>query len=77
MIQINPSTLQCSLLAIPSSHNEINDTTKTFTFDGVYDQNSTTEQIYTDFGYPLVEVRMDLIRKRILNKFLNEFAFDD
>ena len=30
--------------------------TKTFTFDGVYDQASTTEQIYTDFGYPLVEV---------------------
>ncbi|EFX81471.1 hypothetical protein DAPPUDRAFT_211352, partial [Daphnia pulex] len=55
VVQINASTLQCSLLAIPSSHNEINDTTKTFTFDGVYDQSSTTEQIYTDFGYSLVE----------------------
>ena len=29
---------------------------KTFTFDGAYDQNSTTEQIYADIGYPLVEV---------------------
>ncbi|XP_059351107.1 osmotic avoidance abnormal protein 3-like isoform X1 [Daphnia carinata] len=55
VVQINPSALQCSLLAVPSSHNEINDTTKTFTFDGVYDQTSTTEQLYTDFGYPLVE----------------------
>lgn len=55
VVQINPSALQCSLLAVPSSHNENNDTTKTFTFDGVYDQTSTTEQIYTDFGYPLVE----------------------
>lgn len=57
VVQINPSALQCSLLAVPSSHNDNNDTTKTFTFDGVYDQTSTTEQIYTDFGYPLVEVR--------------------
>ncbi|XP_046439186.1 osmotic avoidance abnormal protein 3-like isoform X2 [Daphnia pulex] len=59
VVQINASTLQCSLLAIPSSHNEINDTTKTFTFDGVYDQSSTTEQIYTDFGYSLVEGVME------------------
>ena len=29
---------------------------KTFTFDGAYDKNSTTEQIYADIGYPLVEV---------------------
>lgn len=29
---------------------------KTFTFDGAYDMNSFTEQIYADIGYPLVEV---------------------
>jgi kinesin family protein 3/17 len=28
---------------------------KTFTFDGAYDTNSTTEQIYADIGFPLVE----------------------
>ncbi|GLH07963.1 Kinesin-like protein costa [Gryllus bimaculatus] len=28
---------------------------KTFTFDGVYDTDSTTEQIYNDISYPLVE----------------------
>ena len=31
---------------------------KTFTFDGVYDQLSTTEQIYMDTVYPLVEVHI-------------------
>ena len=29
---------------------------KTFTFDGAYFVESTTEQIYADIGYPLVEV---------------------
>ena len=29
---------------------------KSFTFDGAYDTNSTTEQIYADIGFPLVEV---------------------
>ena len=29
---------------------------KSFTFDGVYFVDSTTEQIYADIGYPLVEV---------------------
>lgn len=29
---------------------------KTFTFDGVYHINSTTEQIYNEIAYPLVEV---------------------
>ena len=48
VVEINPSTLQCSLVSSEGP--------KSFTFDGVYDQNSTTEQIYTDFGYPLVEV---------------------
>jgi len=29
---------------------------KTFTFDGAYDTASSTEQIYADIGFPLVEV---------------------
>ncbi len=29
---------------------------KQFTFDGAYYMNSTTEQIYNDIAYPLVEV---------------------
>jgi len=29
---------------------------KTFTFDGTYDTASSTEQIYADIGFPLVEV---------------------
>jgi len=29
---------------------------KPFTFDGAYDVNSTTDQIYADIGFPLVEV---------------------
>ena len=35
---------------------------KTFTFDGVYDQQSTTEQIYMDTVYPLVEVFIASLR---------------
>ena len=49
-VEISPSTLQCTLLS------PVDSTTKPFTFDGVYDQDSTTEQIYTDFGFSLVEV---------------------
>ena len=29
---------------------------KSFTFDGVYHTDSTTEQIYNEIAYPLVEV---------------------
>lgn len=53
IVEINPVCLQCSLISASSGE----PTAKTFTFDGVYDQTSTTEQIYNDFGYPLVEVR--------------------
>lgn len=35
---------------------------KTFTFDGAYGCDSTTEQIYADIGYPLVEVRILRLR---------------
>ena len=30
---------------------------KTFTFDGTYYTDSTTEQIYNEIAYPLVEVK--------------------
>nr|CAD7395688.1 unnamed protein product [Timema cristinae] len=33
---------------------------KAFTFDGVYHVNSTTEQIYNEIAYPLVEIYVDL-----------------
>ena len=33
-----------------------NDPPKSFTFDGVYAEDSTTEQIYNDIGFALVEV---------------------
>lgn len=33
-------------------------TPKQFTFDGAYYMDSTTEQIYNDIAYPLVEVRV-------------------
>ena len=31
---------------------------KRFTFDGAYGTDSTTEQIYADIGFPLVEVKV-------------------
>ena len=34
-----------------------NDPPKSFTFDGVYGEDSTTEQIYNDIGFALVEVK--------------------
>ena len=49
-------SLQCALISASSGEPSV----KTFTFDGVYDQTSSTEQIYNDFGYPLVEVRYSL-----------------
>lgn len=42
------------------------DPPKAFTFDGAYFTDSTTEQIYNDIGYPLVDVsnfeRMFMVR---------------
>lgn len=35
------------------------DPPKSFTFDGAYFTDSTTEQIYNDIGYPLVDVSPD------------------
>jgi len=43
---------QCSI----SSPDEQSAPPKAFTFDGCYYTDSTTEQIYNDIAYPLVEV---------------------
>ena len=43
---------QCSLI----NPNDSKAPPKTFTFDGAYFVDSTTEQIYSEIAYPLVEV---------------------
>lgn len=43
--------LQCSIVNV----NDPSALPKTFTFDGVYYTDSTTEQIYNEIAYPLVE----------------------
>ena len=43
---------QCSMV-VPSDPNA---PPKNFTFDGAYGTNSTTEAIYNEIAYPLVEV---------------------
>ena len=47
---------QCSIMNVkdPSAM------PKSFTFDGTYYTDSTTEQIYNEIAYPLVEVRIYL-----------------
>lgn len=45
---------QCAI----SNPNEAMAAPKLFTFDGAYDENSVTEQMYAEIGYPLVEVRL-------------------
>ena len=49
---MDPEISKCSIV-------NVNDSTalpKSFTFDGVYYTDSTTEQIYNEIAYPLVEV---------------------
>jgi hypothetical protein len=50
---MDPATLSCCIL----NPSEPNLPPKTFTFDGVYGTDSTTEAIYNDNGFSLVEVR--------------------
>ncbi len=52
VIQIDTKIAQCSI----RSASDKKAPPKTFTFDGAYGTDSTTEQIYADIGYPLVEV---------------------
>ncbi|CAH8558044.1 unnamed protein product [Schistosoma intercalatum] len=51
ILEVFSDTGQCSLI----SPNDKKRPPKIFFFDGSYDQNSTTEQIYNDACYPLVE----------------------
>ncbi|EEC08746.1 hypothetical protein IscW_ISCW006769 [Ixodes scapularis] len=52
IVSIDGSAGQCSLLN-PADRGA---PPKCFTFDGAYDVDSTTEQIYFDIVYPIVEV---------------------
>ena len=45
----------CSLTS--PNPKDAGDPPKTFTFDGAYGIDSTTEAIYNDVGFPIVEVR--------------------
>ena len=49
---MDPKISQCSIVNV----NDSAALPKTFTFDGVYYTDSTTEQIYNEIAYPLVEV---------------------
>ena len=41
---------------------------KNFTFDGAYFTDSTTEAIYNEIAYPLVEVSSFIPKNKVLNK---------
>ena len=56
VVAIDSRTALCSI----TNPNDKKAPPKSFTFDGAYDTNSTTEQIYADIGFPLVEVRQPL-----------------
>lgn len=49
---MNSERCTCSLL----NPNDYSVPAKAFTFDGVYGENSTTEQLYNEIAYPLIEV---------------------
>ena len=53
---MDQTILSCSI----SNPNEPNGDPKSFTFDGVYGPDSTTEAIYNDNGFALVEVKYTL-----------------
>jgi len=52
IIFIDERLAQCSI----KNPNEGKVPPKAFTFDGAYGVNSTTQQIYAEIGFPLVEV---------------------
>lgn len=49
---MNPSLAQCSII----NPNDPEALPKPFTFDGAYFIDSTTEQIYNEIVFPIVEV---------------------
>lgn len=52
VVHMDSATLSCSI----TNPNEPNTPPKSFAFDGVYGPDSTTEAIYNDNGFALVEV---------------------
>lgn len=58
VVFMDPTVSQCSIVN-PSDSSA---PPKTFSFDGVYYMESTTDSIYNEISYPLVEVRkMELL----------------
>lgn len=55
VIQLSTEKCTCSLL----NPRDFSAPSKLFTFDGVYGENSTTEQIYNEIAYPLIESVLD------------------
>lgn len=53
-MDMDSSIGQCDL----TNPGDVNAPAKSFTFDGAYFIDSTTEQIYNEIVFPLVEVRM-------------------
>ena len=56
-MDIEQSCGHCSIL----NPNELNAPSKTFSFDGAYGVDSTTEEIYNEIVFPLVEVWKEFI----------------
>ena len=53
----NKSNVKCWIFLFLQPNSE----PKSFTFDGVYGTNSTTEAIYNDNGFDLVEVKKTVV----------------
>jgi len=64
VVQIDGQMARCSIV----NPDDRNAPPKTFTFDGAYDTASSTEQIYADIGFPLVEVQ-DVNFVQRINRF--------
>jgi len=56
VVEIDNRMARCSII----NPDDMKAPPKSFTFDGAYDINSTTEQIYADIGFTLVEVSISL-----------------
>lgn len=65
IIFIDERLAQCSI----KNPNEGKVPPKAFTFDGAYGVNSTTQQIYAEIGFPLVEV-IDVLLSQLLCNFI-------
>lgn len=57
VVTMDPNRGQCSII----NPSDPKTAPKSFTFDGAYGMDSTTEQIYSDLVFPLVEVSTVII----------------